>query len=43
LTAPPFTLGGNVVQPGDRWSFQALYRDQSSRHTSNALEVTFVP
>ena len=29
LSAPPFTDGGNVVQAGDTWAFQALYRDDN--------------
>jgi hypothetical protein len=43
LDAPPFTRGGNVVHPGDTWAFQALYRQQGQRNTSNALDVVFVP
>jgi len=43
LTQPPFTAGGNTVQPGDTWAFQALYRDQGGRNASNALEARFVP
>jgi hypothetical protein len=43
LQSPPFTRGGNVVHPGDTWAFQALYRQQGQRNTSNALDVVFVP
>jgi len=43
LAAPPFTAGGNTLQPGDRWAFQVVYRDGGGRNTSNALEVTFLP
>jgi hypothetical protein len=43
LESSPFTDGGNVLLAGNRWAFQALYRDQGVRNTSNALDVTFVP
>ena len=43
LKSAPFTNGGNEVRAGDRWAFQALYRDGSVQNTSNALEVTFLP
>ena len=43
LESAPFSDGGNVVQAGDTWAFQAVYRDQGLRNTSNALEVRFVP
>lgn len=39
----PFTAGGNQVLAGDRWTFQALYRDQGLRNSSNALRVVFLP
>ncbi|MFT7671277.1 MAG: hypothetical protein ACI8X5_003994 [Planctomycetota bacterium] len=43
LKAMPFTAAGNVVQAGDTWAFQALYRDQGMRNTSNALDILFLP
>ncbi len=43
LTVGPFGSSSNRLQPGESWAFQALYRDQGQRNTSNALEVVFVP
>jgi len=43
LRQPPFTNGGNTIDPGDTWAFQFLYREGGVRNTSNALAVTFVP
>ena len=43
LTLPPFSDGNDFLVPGETWAFQALYRDQGVRNSSNALEATFVP
>ena len=43
LSTAPFSDGGEFLQPGDTWAFQALYRDQDVRNTSNALGVVFLP
>lgn len=43
LFAPPFSFPTAPLRPGDSWAFQALYRDQGQRNTSNAMGVTFLP
>lgn len=43
LTASPFSSGGQRLQPGASWAFQAVYREGGVRNTTNALGVVFLP
>lgn len=43
LNQAPFNSAGGPLLPGDPWAFQVVYREQGRRHSTNALEVYFLP